>query len=55
MAGSGDEASGVGGGVDPDQDYDYADGTSFAAPHVSGVRAFEGSLSRRVGNRVETK
>ena len=37
MAGSGDEASGVGGGVDPDQDYDYADGTSFAAPHVSGV------------------
>ena len=37
MAGSGDEATGVGGGVDPDQDYDYADGTSFAAPHVSGV------------------
>jgi subtilisin family serine protease len=42
MAGSGDEASNVGTGssgttVDPDEDYDLSDGTSFAAPHVSGV------------------
>ena len=38
MAGSGDDAGVTGGAnVPPDEDYDYADGTSFAAPHVTGV------------------
>ena len=37
MAGSGDEAGAMGANVLPDEDYDYADGTSFAAPHVTGV------------------
>ena len=45
MAGSGDDAGVAGGvGVLPDEDYDYADGTSFAAPHVSGVAVLLKSL-----------
>ncbi len=45
MAGSGDDAGVTGGvGVLPDEDYDYADGTSFAAPHVSGVAVLLKSL-----------
>jgi subtilisin family serine protease len=44
VAGSGDEAGNIGTGtgsttVAPDEDYDILDGTSFAAPYVSGVAA----------------
>jgi len=44
MAGSGDEAGAMGANVLPDEDYDYADGTSFAAPHVTGVAVLLKSL-----------
>ena len=58
VAGSGDDPDASGGGAgNPDQDYDFIDGTSFSAPYVTGVAVliksvFPESLAPELKERI---
>lgn len=55
--GSGDPSDSGGSVLPPDEDYDFFDGTSFAAPYVTGVAAlikslFPDSLAKEIKDRI---